>query len=102
MRDRFKNIIDSGKPVLVDFYADWCAPCKLMPSILKEVKGHFKDNIRILKVNVDRNPVIASKYQVQGIPALLIFKDGELRWKGVGVQSSKVLCSRVQDILLQV
>ncbi len=96
MHDRFQNIINSDKPVLVDFYADWCSPCKMMSPILKEVKDHFKDNIRILKVNVDRNPVIASKYRIQSIPALLIFQNGEIRWKGVGVQSHEVLRDQIQ------
>ncbi|HBL78229.1 MAG: thioredoxin [Bacteroidetes bacterium GWF2_42_66] len=96
MHERFKNIINSDKPVLVDFYADWCRPCKLMPPILKEVKDRFKENIRIIKVNVDRHPAIVSRYQIQNIPAVLIFQNGEVRWNGVGVQSAEVLSNQIR------
>ncbi len=99
MHDRFKNIINSDKPVLVDFYADWCAPCKKMPPILKEIKNHFKDNIRIIKVNVDRNTVIASKYRIQSIPTLLLFRNGELKWQSSGVHPSHVLRQNIQAYL---
>ena len=100
MHDRFINIINSERPVLVDFYADWCAPCKMMPPILKEVKEEFKDSIRIIKVNVDHNPKIASKFQIQSIPTLLIFQNGEIRWKGMGVQSVSILSSKIKQLIL--
>lgn len=99
MHDRFINIINSEKPVLVDFYADWCAPCRMMPPVLKEVKDQFKDNIRIIKVNVDSNPVIASTYQIQSIPTLLIFQNGKVRWKGIGVQSSNTISTQIRQLL---
>jgi len=86
MNGRFLSIINSNKPVLVDFFADWCEPCKQMSPILKEVKLEFKDNIRIIKVNVDKNPVIATKYQIRSIPTVIVFKNGELQWKGTGLR----------------
>ncbi|GAB1453979.1 thioredoxin [Draconibacterium sp.] len=86
MNERFLNIINSDKPVLVDFFADWCEPCKQMAPILKDVKSELKENVRILKVNVDKNPVIATKYQIRSIPTVIIFKNGEPQWKGVGVK----------------
>ena len=95
MYDRFVNIINSEKPVLVDFYADWCTPCRQMPPILKELKDRFKDNIRIIKVNVDRNQPIASRFQIQSIPTVMIFKNGEVCWKGLGVQSVDTLSSQI-------
>jgi len=93
MNERFLNIINSDKPVLVDFFADWCEPCKQMAPILKEVKSELKENVRILKVNVDKNPVIATKYQIRSIPTVIIFKNGEPQWKGVGVKPAFELTS---------
>ena len=87
MNGRFQNIINSEKPVLVDFYADWCGPCKQVPPILKKVKDDFKEQIRIIKVNVDKNPVIATKYNIRSVPTLIVFKKGTLQWKGTGVRN---------------
>ena len=86
MNRRFLNVIKSSKPVLVDFYSDWCRPCQKMMPVLKEVKDEFKSNIRILKVNVDRNPHIATRYDINSIPSLLIFRSGKLIWKGKGIK----------------
>jgi thioredoxin 1 len=97
MNERFLNIINSNTPVLVDFYADWCGPCKQMPPILKEVKSQLKDAVRIIKVNVDKNPVIATKYQIRSIPTVIIFKNGELQWKGVGVHPANELKTILQQ-----
>ncbi len=91
MNGRFLNIINSNRPVLVDFFADWCEPCKQMSPILKEVKSELKENIRIIKVNVDRNPVIATKYNIRSIPTVVVFKNGEMQWKGVGLQPAPAL-----------
>ncbi|HSO89149.1 MAG TPA: thioredoxin [Draconibacterium sp.] len=86
MNGRFLNIINSNKPVLVDFFADWCQPCKQMSPILKEVKSELKENVRIIKVNVDKNPAIATRYQIRSIPTVIVFKNGEPIWKGIGLQ----------------
>ncbi|MBT3384544.1 MAG: thioredoxin [Prolixibacteraceae bacterium] len=86
MNGRFQNIINSERPVLVDFYADWCGPCKQVPPILKKVKDDFKEQIRIIKVNVDKNPVIATKYNIRNIPTLIVFKSGIPQWTGSGVR----------------
>ena len=97
MNGRFVNIINSEKPVLVDFFAEWCAPCKQMPEILKQVKSELKENVRIIKVDVDKNPVIATKYQIKNIPTLILFKNGEPQWKGVGVYQA---CD-IKSVLIQ-
>jgi len=99
MRERFDHIIQSNKPVLVDFYADWCLPCKQVPPILKQLKEQFGDSIRILKVNVDNNPVIASKYKIQSIPALFLFREGKLCWKTAGVYPAQVLRGKIQPFV---
>ncbi|WP_346854451.1 thioredoxin [uncultured Draconibacterium sp.] len=88
MMAKFNNVINSSRPVLVDFYADWCGPCKQMPAILKQVKDELKEQVRIIKVDVDRNPLIATKYQIRSIPTLMLFKEGELIWTGMGVRSA--------------
>jgi len=85
MNHRFQHIINSSKPVLVDFYADWCVPCRQIPSILKKVKSDLKEPIRIVKVNVDRNPYIATQYKVQNLPTVMVFKKGTPLWKTEGV-----------------
>lgn len=91
MNGRFLNIINSDKPVLVDFYAEWCGPCKQMSPILKDVKSELKDNVRIIKVDVDKNPMIATRYQIRSIPTVMIFKNGELMWTGVGLRLANEL-----------
>lgn len=81
----FSEIIKGDTPVLVDFYADWCAPCKMMPPILKELKQKMGDAIHILKIDTERNPDVAIKYNVRGIPNLVLFKKGKVLWQQAGV-----------------
>lgn len=81
----FSELINKKIPVLVDFKADWCGPCKTMIPILKDVKQQLKETISIIKIDVDKNPLIASQYQVRGVPTLIIFKEGKEVWKQSGV-----------------
>jgi thioredoxin 1 len=77
MSQKFNELIKSETPVLVDFFADWCGPCKMLAPILKEVKSELGDGIKIIKIDVDKNEKLAAKYQVRGVPTMIIFKGGE-------------------------
>ena len=88
MNERFKLLINSDKPVLVDFYADWCEPCKLMTPVLKTVKKDIRQ-VRVLKVNVDHNPMIAHTFGIHSLPTVVLFKKGKPEWTGIGVHSAK-------------
>lgn len=85
----FQEIIRGETPVLVDFYADWCNPCKIMNPTLKSIKKQFGDNIKVLKINIDNNEKVAGKFQVKGIPTFILFKEGEIKWRKSGVIDEK-------------
>ena len=93
----FGDIINTEKPVLVDFFAEWCGPCKMMSPILKEVKSQLGDDITILKVDVDKNPGTAAQYNVRGVPTLIIFKKGEIKWRQSGVVNARQLQQALQS-----
>jgi len=97
MAQTFSELIHSNKPVLVDFYADWCAPCRMMKPILEEVKQKMGDEAIIIKVDVDKNPAVAEAYNISGIPALLIFRNGEIKWRQAGVVQANQLIQQLNN-----
>ncbi|MDV7138430.1 thioredoxin [Maribacter sp. TH_r10] len=97
MKSSFGDIINSDTPVLVDFFADWCGPCKMLSPILKDVKSELGDSIKIVKIDVDKNPSIASKYQVRGVPTMLLFKNGKQLWRQSGVLQKKDIIQIIQS-----
>lgn len=97
MKDSFNNIINSETPVLVDFHADWCGPCKMLAPILKQVKEEMGNALKIVKIDVDKNQSLASTYQVRGVPTMLLFKNGKQVWRQSGVLQKNDIVRVVQQ-----
>ncbi len=97
MKSNFKTIINSETPVLIDFFADWCGPCKMLAPILKEVKAELGDAIKIIKIDVDKNQPLASEFQVRGVPTMILFKNGKQLWRQSGVLQKDELVSIINQ-----
>lgn len=95
----FSEILEGETPVLVDFFAEWCGPCKMMGPILKELKQRMGDRIQVIKVDAEKNPDAAIRYQVRGVPTLILFKEGNILWQQAGVLQAAQLESIINQKL---
>lgn len=94
----FSSLINQEKPVLVDFFAEWCGPCKMMSPILKEVKDELGERVSIIKIDVDKNPSLASQYQVRGVPTLVLYNKGQQVWRQSGLVQKREIISIIQKV----
>lgn len=97
MNSSFDQIIQSEKPVLIDFFATWCGPCQMLGPVLKEVKDHLGDRVSIIKIDVDKNQELAAMQQVRGVPTMMLFQNGNLLWRQSGLLSKEEIIKNILD-----
>ncbi len=96
MSDNFQQLIIGETPVLIDFFAEWCGPCKMLAPILKDVAHHFGDRVKVIKIDVDKNPQVAAQYKIHGVPTLILFKSGTIVWRQSGVMPANQLIGLIE------
>ena len=95
MENKFYTLINDDKPVLVDFYANWCGPCQMLSPVLKQVKDNLGERITILKIDTDKNQELASKYNVRGVPTMILFKNGKQLWRQSGLLTKEQILGNI-------
>jgi thioredoxin 1 len=98
MKANFNSVINDTKPVIVDFHALWCGPCKVQSPILQQVASELGDRVRVIKIDVDQNQEIAGLYQIQSVPTLIIFKSGEIKYRQSGVHTKQQVMEVVKKL----
>ncbi len=97
MKGNFNTIINGEKPVLIDFFATWCGPCKMQTPILEDVANEINDEARIIKIDIDKNQKIAQQYNIKGVPTIILFKDGKIEWRASGLQTKHKLIEAIRN-----
>ena len=95
----FSEIVNGDKPVLIDFYADWCGPCKMLSPIIQEVAKNLSGKVRVIKIDVDKNPALSDKFQIRGVPTMMLFKDGSPVWRQSGVLQKEQIINEIESTI---
>lgn len=97
--ENFEELIKSGQPTLVDMYAEWCMPCRMMEPAINQIKTNMEGKANVIKINIDHNQDLATKYNVRSIPTLILFKNGEIVWRQSGVSSMNALTDKIEEFI---
>lgn len=97
--EKYKEIINGSQPVLVDFFAAWCGPCKMLHPVIEELAKELQGKARFLRVDIDKNRPVANAYQIQSVPTLMIFKEGKMLWRGAGYMDKETLRQKLEEFL---
>ncbi len=98
MKGNFEDIINDSRPVVVDFHAQWCAPCRMQAPVLKEIASELGDGVKIIKIDVDKNPELAGRFAIRGVPTLMIFRNGQVKYKQAGLHAKSQIMNAISNL----